>query len=121
MTQSLRLVEYFTSEFYRDKTSVLEHIISPTFVYKLNSRPDENFQQYAARRMLVDEKATVVLGKLETKDDINFKATYVVTNKHGESATGVVIIRVEKNLLQEVHVKSDLTDENYRMFEKSML
>lgn len=121
MSQNLRLAEYFTSEFYKNKTHQLAHIASPNFEFVLNNRGKKNFEEYAIRTTLVGRKSDIEIGEFTSTDDHLFKAACTITKDDGSTASGQMKLHVDHGLLQKVQLDYDLTTDEYLEFEKTMI
>lgn len=116
MSQNLRLVEYFSSEFYRSHTLDLAHIASTTFEFSVNSGPTKNFEEYAKRTAKLNKKANLIIGEFTSEDDIHFHASFETKLDCKVSASGKCMFKVSRGLLERVNIDYDMTKEEFEIF-----
>ena len=116
MSQNLRLVEYFTSEFYLGHLLDLSHIASPTFTFTVNSSPPENFEEYAKRTSALNRNGKLIIGKFTSEDDIHFHTNSVTKLNIGVSASCKLIFMVSRGLLERVNINYDMPNEEFQIF-----
>lgn len=117
MTQNLRMVNYFVSEFYRKRTFELEHITSTSFSFKLQLNPEQSFKDFAERMNYINENAKLTIEEVKSEDDTTFYAQSTLRIPDGEGeefkAHANNIFVVKNGLLDKVSVMYDLTDQGY--------
>ncbi|PCI85139.1 MAG: hypothetical protein COB24_13950 [Hyphomicrobiales bacterium] len=105
MSKNYRLVEYFVSEFYRDKPQELEHIVSPTFVFKSPVSGELNFAQYVECVLSYFENSEINIDNISSKDDVGFVVDSTTELKNNTAAYGQKISNKVK-----IVVKNDLIE-----------
>lgn len=122
MTQNLRLVKYFMSEFYKSKTSDLAHIASPSFVFQRNNGKPLDFDQYALSKAILAVHAEIEFEELKSDNDVVFycKWTMRIPDEKKIILTGVGQSRfiVKNGLLQKVHVSYDTAEYVFEYYDK---
>lgn len=121
MSQNLRLVKYFTSEFYFSHTIELAHIASTTFEFSINSGPKMGYEEFASRRALFTKDAKLELGDFTSADDLCFIANFKSELKNGQLISGKCIAEVARGLLERVEIKYDMTDGELQELEQVLL
>lgn len=107
MSQNLRLVEYFLSEFYKNRTLELAHIVSPNFYYCVNGGEKEDFETYVQRMNLIFKNSDSFMTPPQTEDDQIFAVDYVIsieTNGSIERLYGVAKYNIVNGLLENIHI-----------------
>lgn len=109
LTKNYRLVEYFVSEFYMRRPEELEHIISPTFIFKNGVKEDGNFAQYveAVSAYLTDSE--IKIDNISSEDDVGFIVSYRLkqmsnTAAYGQEIFGQAKIVIKNNLIELAEV-----------------
>lgn len=124
MSQNQRLVEYFVSEFYRNKTIALEHITSSSFVFIIQSGSEQSFAEYASRMNILSDSCRLELADPVSEDDIMFVSTFSMTvpspNKEDLVATGTNKFFVENDLLCKVIVEYDTSADEYKRIQERL-
>lgn len=121
MTENLKLVEYFTSAFYFKEKIELGHIASTTFGFSINSSPLKTFEEYESRRLLLSQNATLIIDEITTNDDTHFYTNFDVLLKGGKKFSGKTMLKVSRGLLERVNVDYDLTNDEFKQFEKMLM
>lgn len=122
MSQNLRLVNYFVSEFYRNRMIELEHVTSPDFSFTLHTGAKQSFTEFAARMGFVNDNAKLELGEIHSTDDTIFIAPSKVSiiSEDGQEfiATGENSFLIKNELLEEVKVTYNLADNEFALMQK---
>ena len=121
MSHNLKLVKYFTNEFYFDHTIDLAHIASNSFKYSVNSGPTKNFEEYAKRRSLFNQNARLTIGTFSSEDDMYFYADFNTELTNGERISGECMLRVSRGLLEQVDINYDLSGDELLDLERVLL
>lgn len=124
MSQNLRLVNYFMSEFYRNKTLNLGYIVSPNFEFYIQDNVKKNFIHYANRMDLLCKCCELEMFSPTTEDDVKFTSKFkMVIEREGEEdliATGVNEFVIKDDLLFRVYVRYDHSDEEYAQIQAAL-
>ena len=120
MCCNLRLVEFFVNEFYKSATSDLEYLASPDFVFTMNSSHPMGFKEFADRRSHLFLTAFTTHGEFSSKDGINFVADVEIATFDNERFNGVIVFKVEDNLLQRVDVDYNLNGVESKHFKEKL-
>ncbi len=120
VSQNLRLIEYFTSEFYSNKTSELAHIVSPDFNFKINNTAERDFEEYAESMLFMTSNTKFVMGDISSDNDDDFILNWEMS-MYDESreilvGTGHSKFSVKKGLLQSVHIIYDDTEKVFQLY-----
>lgn len=125
MSQNLRLVSYFVSEFYHNKMIELEHITSPNFSFTLHTEKKQTFKEFAERMSYVTENAKLEIGDIRTQDDVYFYASAELSIPTGDAEDYIVHgenrFMVKNGLLDEVKVTYDLCAEDFIVIQQLLV
>ncbi|MCJ8323477.1 MAG: hypothetical protein HRU29_13305 [Rhizobiales bacterium] len=125
MTQNLRLVNYFISKFYRNRTLELEHIAAYDFEFILHSDEPINFESYAQRTNLLARCCKLQLSDPVSDDDILFVSKFEmeVPRAGNDSlfATGTNNFTVANGLLTKVTVDYHQTQAEFAQIKAALL
>lgn len=121
MSQNLRLVEYFSSNFYLNHTINLAHIASPSFVFRVNGGDKLDFKAFSLRRKLLSQNGKLSIGDISSDDDTTFYADFVAIINSGEEATGNCTFRVKNDLIERVEINYHLSKVDLKRVENELL
>ncbi len=121
ITKNLKLVKYFTSEFYLNHTNDLSHVASPTFEFSVNSGPVKGFEEYAERRAVFNHNAKLVFGKFRSDDDVHFYTEFETQLLNGTEVLGTCMFEVSELLIERVEIIYNLTDKEFAELERILL
>lgn len=124
MSQNLRLVNYFISEFYSNNTFDLSHIVSPEFEFFLHTYEKKTFVDYAVRMDLISNCCMLEISPLTTIDDITFNACFKMLiprkNEADIYAVGINSFVVKDDLLHRVFVHYNQDDDEYNRIQSAL-
>lgn len=113
MSKNHRLVEYFVSEFYLDKTAELAHIVSPKFIFKTPFVDQKNFDEYVIHVHSHVKNSNVTIDHISSKDDSIFEVEFTLetlenTANYGKKVSNIMKIKIEDNLVQQAEIGYDV-------------
>lgn len=123
LTKSHRLVEYFISEFYRNKMEDLSHIVSPDFVYRSVIVSDLTYAEFCERMRLYIQNANVSVDDIHSEDDVVFIVNYTLeiisnTVEYGKKIADKMRITVADDKIIMVEVGYEATSDSIEAFKK---
>lgn len=107
MSQNLKLVKYFISQFYEERSLELAHIVSPRFYFIVNSSGKLSFEEYAERMNEMYKTSKSFVTDLRSDDDQTFFADYIIVTEvdgYSEKLCGIAKYYVLNGLLESVHI-----------------
>lgn len=124
MSQNLRLINYFISEFYSNNTFDLSHVVSPYFQFFPHTHEIKTFVDYAVRMDLLSNSCRLEISAPETMDDITFVTCFKmeIPRRNGTDiyATGINSFVVKDDLLHRVFVHYNQNNEEYKKIQSAL-
>lgn len=124
MSQNLRLINYFISEFYSSNTFHLSHVVSPHFQFFPHTHETKLFVDYAVRMDLLRLSCRLEISSPETMDDVTFVTNFKmeIPRRNGSDlyATGINSFVVKDNLLYRVFVHYNLDNDEYTKVQRAL-
>lgn len=124
MSQNSRLVNYFLSDFYRNKVFELKHVVSPNFEFSFQGEKAIGFSQYASRMIYLSKNCDLSILDAKTDDDTIFVSRFemIIPQPFDNQiiASGVVKYKVEDGLLTKVVVLYDQTGANFEHIQDAL-
>ncbi|NRA87145.1 MAG: hypothetical protein HRU28_07065 [Rhizobiales bacterium] len=106
MSQNLRLVEYFLSDYYRCKKELLAHIVSPTFAFIDSSEDVGDYDRFIEYTRMFPTKKKLVIKAIESPDDIYFVASYYTESLDyfNDRYDGKVGVLIKEGLIDKIRI-----------------
>lgn len=116
MSYNLRLVEYFTSEFYQFEVTDLSHLAAPNFTFTINASEPMPFKVFEKRRRFLFLNSAIKHGEFTSTNDKDFYATVEIITLEGDVARGQIMFSVVDRLVQQVDANYDFTKQEFSNF-----
>ena len=115
MSDNMKMVSYFTREFYRAQRSGLVDMVTPTFRFKAPHKSELNFDEYMTYIDKLVNSVNLIVHEITSADDVVFRVDYTIETLSVNGGLGIeihgyTVVKVVNELIDYIEIIYNMED-----------